>query len=163
MDYEKLKGIVDFNAIAVDAGCSGNPGAMEYQGVYLDNVLSSTYTPGSVFKLVTAAAAIENIPDIYQRTWYCSGSEEIGGLFGRMWEHYEQTKEAYDRAARRERYAPSMMDIYLRLQNLFDLYTRLNLAYWRRHGDNVPADTDLFRLLEKFTEAEILLSYCGLV
>ena len=51
----------------------------EYQGVYLDNVLSSTYTPGSVFKLVTAAAAIENIPDIYQRTWYCSGSEEIGG------------------------------------------------------------------------------------
>ena len=91
------------------------------------------------------------------------GSEEIGGLFGRMWEHYEQTKEAYDRAARRERYAPSMMDIYLRLQNLFDLYTRLNLTYWRRHGDNVPADTDLFQLLEKFTEAEILLSYCGLV
>ena len=37
MDYEKLKGIVDFNAIAVDAGCSGNPGAMEYQGVYLGN------------------------------------------------------------------------------------------------------------------------------
>ena len=37
MDYEKLKGKVDFNAIAVDAGCSGNPGPMEYQGVYLGN------------------------------------------------------------------------------------------------------------------------------
>ena len=37
MDYDKLKGIVDFNAIAVDAGCSGNPGPMEYQGVYLGN------------------------------------------------------------------------------------------------------------------------------
>lgn len=37
MDHEKLKGIVDFNAIAVDAGCSGNPGPMEYQGVYLGN------------------------------------------------------------------------------------------------------------------------------
>ena len=37
MDYEKLKGVVDFNAIAVDAGCSGNPGPMEYQGVYLGN------------------------------------------------------------------------------------------------------------------------------
>lgn len=37
MDYERLKGIVDFNAIAVDAGCSGNPGPMEYQGVYLGN------------------------------------------------------------------------------------------------------------------------------
>lgn len=51
----------------------------EYDGVYLDNVLSSSYTPGSIFKIVTAAAAIENIPDIYERTWTCSGSEEIGG------------------------------------------------------------------------------------
>lgn len=37
MDYDRLKGTVDFNAIAVDAGCSGNPGPMEYQGVYLGN------------------------------------------------------------------------------------------------------------------------------
>ena len=90
-------------------------------------------------------------------------NDEISELFDRVWEHYETTKEAYDRAMRRERYAPSMMDIYLRLQNLFDLYTKLNLAYWRKHGDTVPADADLFRLLAKFTEADILLSYCGLV
>lgn len=51
----------------------------EYEGVYLDNVLSSTYTPGSIFKIVTAAAAIENIPDIWDRTWECSGTKEIGG------------------------------------------------------------------------------------
>lgn len=51
----------------------------EYDGVYLDNVISSSYTPGSIFKLVTAAAAIENIPDLYDREWYCEGSEEIGG------------------------------------------------------------------------------------
>lgn len=50
-----------------------------YDGVYLDNVLSSTYTPGSIFKIITASAAIENIPDIYERTWYCEGSENIGG------------------------------------------------------------------------------------
>ena len=51
----------------------------EYEGVYLDNVLSSTYTPGSIFKIVTSAAAIENIPDIWDRTWTCNGSENIGG------------------------------------------------------------------------------------
>lgn len=51
----------------------------EYKGVYLDHVLSSTYIPGSVFKIVTAAAAIENIPDIDTRVFHCSGSEEIGG------------------------------------------------------------------------------------
>ena len=51
----------------------------EYEGVYLDHVLSSAYTPGSIFKLVTAAAAIENIPDLFERTWYCEGHEDIGG------------------------------------------------------------------------------------
>ncbi len=50
-----------------------------YNGVYLDNVISSTYTPGSTFKIITSAAAIENIPDIYQRTFECNGSIEIGG------------------------------------------------------------------------------------
>ncbi len=51
----------------------------EYDGVYIDNVLSSSYTPGSIFKIVTSAAAIENISDLYDRTWTCTGSEEIGG------------------------------------------------------------------------------------
>ena len=51
----------------------------EYEGVYLDHVLSSSYTPGAIFKLVTAAAAIENIPDLFERTWYCEGHEDIGG------------------------------------------------------------------------------------
>lgn len=51
----------------------------EYDGVYLDNVLSSSYTPGSIFKIVTAAAAYEYLDDIEERTWYCEGREEIGG------------------------------------------------------------------------------------
>lgn len=51
----------------------------EYEGVYLDNVLSSSYTPGSIFKIITSAAAIENIPDLYTRTWNCTGTKEVGG------------------------------------------------------------------------------------
>ena len=51
----------------------------EYDGVFLDNVISSSYTPGSVFKIVTATAAIENIPDIYDQTFTCYGSYEIEG------------------------------------------------------------------------------------
>ena len=51
----------------------------EYEGVYLDNVLSSSYIPGSIFKIVTAAAAYENIPDIESRTFYCEQEKEIGG------------------------------------------------------------------------------------
>lgn len=51
----------------------------QYDGVYLDNVLSSTFTPGSVFKIITSAAAIENIPDLYERRFTCPGEIEIQG------------------------------------------------------------------------------------
>ena len=51
----------------------------EYDGVYLDNVVSSTFTPGSVFKIITAAAAIDNIPDIYDQSFTCYGSLDVEG------------------------------------------------------------------------------------
>ena len=51
-----------------------------YNGVYLDNTLSSSFTPGSIFKIVTAAAAMEKWPDTWsQWTHTCTGSENIGG------------------------------------------------------------------------------------
>ena len=45
-----------------------------YEGVYINRLLSAHYVPGSTFKLVTAICAIENIPDIYERTWECHGA-----------------------------------------------------------------------------------------
>lgn len=51
----------------------------QYEGVYLNRFLSSAYTPGSTFKLITLAAAIENIPDLYDRAFECAGSLKIGG------------------------------------------------------------------------------------
>lgn len=49
-----------------------------YRGVFLDNNLSSTYAPGSTFKLVTAAAALENLPDAMSRTYTCEGVWYLG-------------------------------------------------------------------------------------
>ena len=51
----------------------------KYDGVYLDNVVSSSYTPGSIFKIITAAAAIDNVPDIYEQTFTCTGAYDIDG------------------------------------------------------------------------------------
>lgn len=48
----------------------------KYDGVFLDKVISGIYTPGSVMKIVTAACAIENISDIYSRTFECDGEYE---------------------------------------------------------------------------------------
>lgn len=51
----------------------------EYDGVYVDKVLAGLYAPGSTFKIITAAAALENIPDIENETFTCNGSTNICG------------------------------------------------------------------------------------
>lgn len=50
-----------------------------YQGAYLNHFLSAALTPGSVFKTVTLTAALEQIPDLSDRSWSCTGSCEIDG------------------------------------------------------------------------------------
>lgn len=55
-----------------------NAGAEAYTGAYMNRFLSSTYTPGSTFKLVTTAAALENLPDIEDFSFKCKGSVSYG-------------------------------------------------------------------------------------
>ncbi len=52
----------------------------KYEGVYINRLLSAAYTPGSVFKLVTAAAAIDRLPDMETRIWHCDGETVIDGV-----------------------------------------------------------------------------------
>lgn len=44
-----------------------------YTGAYFNRFLQSTYTPGSIFKLATTAAALECIPEIRDMTFTCTG------------------------------------------------------------------------------------------
>lgn len=50
----------------------------KYEGIYLNRFFSGVYTPGSTFKVLTAACAIENIPDINERTFECKGKIQVG-------------------------------------------------------------------------------------
>lgn len=50
----------------------------KYEGIYMNRFFSGLYTPGSTFKVITAACAVENIPDIYNRTFSCKGKVQIG-------------------------------------------------------------------------------------
>ena len=50
-----------------------------WDGVYINRFVSSSYPPGSIFKLITAQAAIDEIPDIHSRTFTCEGSIELPG------------------------------------------------------------------------------------
>ncbi len=48
-------------------------------GTFINKVISSAMTPGSIFKLVTAAAALEEIDDIQDWHFECTGNHEIEG------------------------------------------------------------------------------------
>ena len=48
------------------------------EGMYMNRFLQSAYVPGSIFKIVTTAAAIEYIPDIQEQTFHCTGRVEYG-------------------------------------------------------------------------------------
>lgn len=54
-------------------------GDSRYDGVYMNRVLSSTFTPGSVFKVVTTAAAIEQLPTSSSAASPAPGAFKIGG------------------------------------------------------------------------------------
>lgn len=50
----------------------------QYDGMYLNRFTQSAYIPGSIFKIVTLAAALETIPDIQDQKFVCTGSYTIG-------------------------------------------------------------------------------------
>lgn len=56
-----------------------DPEDPEWEGVYVNRLMMANSTPGSIFKVVTLNAALENIPDLESRTWDCTGSVTVGG------------------------------------------------------------------------------------
>ena len=71
-----------------------DPDAKPADGAFLNRCISSVFVPGSVFKLVTAAAAIDNLSNIHSRSFYCEGSIEYAGVEVTCpFEHYTQTFE----------------------------------------------------------------------
>ncbi len=63
-----------------DPNTGFDPEDPAYEGAYINRAISASFVPGSVFKLVTLAAAIENIPDLFSQTFYCGGSMDVDGI-----------------------------------------------------------------------------------
>ena len=51
----------------------------KYEGAYLNRVLSASYTPGSTFKVITGACAIDNISDVEDKSFECHQKENVDG------------------------------------------------------------------------------------
>lgn len=50
-----------------------------YNGVYVNRFFNATFVPGSIFKLVTTAAALETLPNASALTFQCDGSFDVEG------------------------------------------------------------------------------------
>lgn len=91
MNYRTGEVMVMVSTPAVDPA---DPNEIPADGAYINRCLSASFAPGSVFKLVTAAAAIESIPNIFERTFYCEGEYEVAGVpITCINPHYTQTFE----------------------------------------------------------------------
>ena len=52
----------------------------EYDGIYLNRLVDGLYTPGSVFKIITTASAVENVQNLSSWSYTCTGEEIIDGV-----------------------------------------------------------------------------------
>ncbi len=76
MDYRTGEVLCMVSSPSVDPLDNSEPP----EGAFLNRCLVSCFTPGSVFKLVTAAAAIETVPDMDARLFACEGAYELAGV-----------------------------------------------------------------------------------
>ncbi len=73
MNYETGEIVCMVSAPSYDPNDPPDLTSGAYEGVYINRFLSSTYSPGSTFKLVTLAAAIDTIDDLSDRVFTCDG------------------------------------------------------------------------------------------
>lgn len=55
----------------------------KFEGVFLNRCINGLFTPGSTMKIITTISALENIPDIENKTVNCTGSIKLGGDYVR--------------------------------------------------------------------------------
>ncbi len=71
-----------------------DPSGIVKDGAYINRCISASFTPGSIFKLITAAAAWERLADMQSRTFYCEKEYDIAGVtITCSGTHYTQTFE----------------------------------------------------------------------
>lgn len=79
MDYSTGEILCMTASPSYDPDQGFDPNDARYEGVFINRCLSAAYTPGSVFKLVTMAAALETIPDLSELSFNCTGSTVVDG------------------------------------------------------------------------------------
>lgn len=77
MNYKTGEILCMVSAPSYDPANPPDLSAPAYEGAFINRGLGATFVPGSVFKLVTLAAAIEQLPDLESRRFSCAGGVTV--------------------------------------------------------------------------------------
>ena len=78
-NYKTGEIICMVSAPGYDPKGSYDPEDASSQGVLMNRLIQGKYIPGSIFKLITATAALEQLGDIKERTFTCTGKLDQDG------------------------------------------------------------------------------------
>ncbi|MBC8535184.1 penicillin-binding transpeptidase domain-containing protein [Feifania hominis] len=68
-----------------------------WQGIWRNKAISDNYEPGSAFKLITSAMALEEGTQSEQDTFYCPGYHKVGGRTIRCWKRAGHGAETFEK------------------------------------------------------------------
>lgn len=130
----------------------------KYEGVYINRVYGGLYTPGSIFKIVTAMSAIENIPDIYNRKFTCEGFYQAtdGKVICNDTHGTLTFRQALNKSCNS---VFAQIAIELGSEKIEQAYKKAGLSNSYKNCDRMTSTSGIFRLN---SNSEYELGWCGI-
>ena len=136
----------------------------ELQTLWRNRVITDTFEPGSVFKAVTAAIAIEEgiINDIDLKNFVCNGKLKIEGWDMKCWRYYNPHGQQSIREALMNSCNPVFMNVALNLGKVkfYDYLTALGVS--KKTGIDLPGEVNgIIHAVEQVTDSTIASASFG--
>ena len=136
----------------------------ELQTLWRNRVITDTFEPGSVFKAVTAAIAIEEgiVNDIDLKNFVCNGRLKIEGWDMKCWRYYNPHGQQSIREALMNSCNPVFMNIALNLGKVkfYDYLSALGVS--KKTGIDLPGEVNgIIHAIEQVTDSTIASASFG--
>lgn len=136
----------------------------ELQTLWRNRVITDTFEPGSVFKAVTAAIAIEEglIDNIDLKKFVCNGKLKIEGWDMKCWRYYNPHGQQSIREALMNSCNPVFMSVALSLGKVkfYDYLTALGVS--KKTGIDLPGEVNgIIHAIEQVTDSTVASASFG--
>lgn len=136
----------------------------ELQNLWRNRVITDTFEPGSVFKAVTAAIAIEEgiVNDVDLKQFVCNGKLKIEGWDMKCWRYYNPHGQQSLREALMNSCNPVFMGIALTLGKVkfYDYLSALGVS--KKTGIDLPGEVNgIIHSIEQVTDSTVASASFG--